>query len=171
MTGRGSIIIGGVEYDCSHLDPFMVEIEPRADEERGYKVLVSFSCHAFTRKPIEGDPPDFIYKEDGEVRCFCQDRYLASKGLKKLIRYHCKGKAYFSEKRNFMLIEQALGGPPYAIFFKIERANINSADVAMFVASAYEKPGLPAKSRMPSITFRTLVHKTVRGEKIIKPKK
>lgn len=171
MTGRGSIIIGGVEYDCSHLDPFMVEIEPHVDGGRGYKVLVSFSCHTFTRERKECDPPDFIYEEDGEVRCFCQDRYLASLSLKHLIRHHCRGKAYFSEKRNFMLIEQALGGPPYAIFFNIERARIKSADVAMFVASAYEKPGLPAKSRLPSITFRTLVHKTVRGEKITKPKK
>ncbi|MCL4671836.1 MAG: hypothetical protein KJZ64_02635 [Sphingomonadaceae bacterium] len=171
MASRGSIIIGEVEYDCSHLDPFMVELRPHSEGTRGYRVLVSFSCHTFTREAKEDDPPEFIYEEGGEVRCFCQDRYLASKGLKAMIHYHCNGRAYFSEKRNFMLIEQPLGGPPYAVFFNVERAKLKSADAVMFVASAYEKPNLPAKSRLPSITFRTLIHKTVRGEKISKPKK
>ena len=170
METRGTITIGEVEYDCSHLNPFTVEIEPRGDA-RGYKVLVSFSCHTFTREAKEDDPPEFLYEEDGEVRCFCQDRYLASKSLRRLIGYHCNGKAYFSEKRNFMLIEQPLGGPPYAIFFNVEKAKTKTADAVMFVASAYEKPNLPAKSRIPSITFRTLVHKTVWREKIQKPKR
>lgn len=170
MSKRGVITIDGIEYDCSHLDPFVIELPP-FDSGRGYKVLVSFSCHAFTRSPIEGDPESFLYEEGGEVRCFCQDRYLASKGLKNLIRYHSGGKAYFSERRNFMLIEQPLGGAPYAIFFNVERAKIKSVDALMFVASAYEKPNLPAKSQLPSISFRTLVHKTVQQESIRKPKK
>ena len=171
MAARGILTINGEEYDCSHLDPFSVKIEPRNESETRYKLLVSFNHHTFTRSIEEGDPPEFFYEEDNDLRCFCQDRYLASKGLRRLVGYHCKGKAYFGQKSNYMIIDQPLGGAPYVLFFELQRAkNLKDIDALMFVQSAYEKPNLPAKSRLPSISFRTLVYKTVTGQKIKPPK-
>lgn len=172
MSGRGIITIDGEEYDCSHLDPFSVNLEARDENDRGYKILVSFNHHTFTRSIEEGDPPEFLYEEDNDLRCFCQDRYLASKGLRSLIGYHCKGKAYFGQKSNYMIIDQPLGGAPYVLFFQLRRATqLKGIDALMFVQSAYTKPALPAKSRLPSISFRTLVYKTVANQKIKPPKK
>lgn len=170
---RGTISIDGEDYDCSHLDPIVVHLAPHENGVRGYRVLVSFGHHTFTRAFVEGtDPVEFLHVEDGEQRCFCQDRYLASKALPQLIQYHAGGKAFFAQKDNFMLLEQPLGGAPYAVFFSIERAKGSAgADALMFVKSAYEKPGLPARSRIPSISFKTLVHKKVTGQPIRRPKK
>lgn len=170
---RGIISIGEVEYDLSHLGHFTLSVTPRAEGAPTYKVLVSFGCHTFTRTFEDGlDNPDHLYEEDGELRCFCHDRYLASKGLPTLIRQGAVGRAYFSQGRNYMLIDQPLGGDPYAVFFNIERAKaLKGIQVTMFVVSAYLKPGLPARSRLPAISFPTLVSKTVRGERITRPKK
>jgi hypothetical protein len=170
---RGLITIANEGYDCSHLDPFIFNIPQKVEGERGYRVLVSFSHHTFTRSFEDGvDPVDFLYVEHGDRRCFCQDRYLASKTLPNLIKTQSVGKAFFAQKENFMLLEQPYGGAPYAVFFSIEKARgAGGADAVMFVMSAYEKPNLPPRSRLPSISFRTLVHKKVRGEKIVKPKK
>ena len=170
---RGTISIDGEDYDCSHLDPIVVHLAPHGDENRGYRVLVSFGHHTFTRSfDEETDPPEFAHEEEGEVRCFCQDRYLASKALPQLIRFHAAGKAFFAQKGNFMLLEQPLGGAPYAVFFSVAPAkSVSGADALMFIKSAYEKPNLPAKSRIPSISFKTLVHKIITGQPIIRPKK
>jgi hypothetical protein len=80
------------------------------------------------------------------------------------------GKAYFSQTRNFLLVENLPGiNGPYAVFFKVEKAKSKDFDVAMFVVSAYEKPDLPR--RLPKITFATLISKTANGQPIMRPKK
>jgi hypothetical protein len=170
---RNNIIIDKTEYDLTHLNPFTIDIQAKAEGAKAYRVLVSFGHHTFTKRFEEGiDPDALIHIEDGERRCFCQDRYTASKGLRSLIYHNRKGKAYFSNKHNFMLIDQPLGGHPYAVFFTLQRErNIQNVDAIMFIISAYEKPNLPAKSSLPSISFATLTHKTVRNERIIRPKK
>ena len=83
------------------------------------------------------------------------------------------GKVYFSLDRNYLIVETLDGlSSPYAVFFKLERAErAHQVDAVMFVVSAYEKHNLPAKSRLPSISFATLVSKTVKGERITAPKK
>jgi hypothetical protein len=172
-VARGILTIEGVDHDLSHLNPFTLSVTPKAEGAPSYKVLVSFGCHTFTRAfDIATDDPAYRHEEDGEVRCVCPDRLLASKGLPTLVAQSAGGKAYFSQGRNFMLIDQPLGGAPYAVFFNLERSKaIKGVDASMFVISAYEKPGLPSKSRLPAISFATLVSKTVRGERIVRPKK
>lgn len=146
---------------------------PKADGAASMKVLVSFGHHTFTRSFIEGEDQEiFKHVEANDIRCFCPDRYLASKGLPGLITTAATGKAYFSHNRNYMLVDQPLGGAPYAVFFNIERTKtVKSVDASMFVVSAYEKPSLPNKNRLPSISFATLVSKTVLGQPIKRPKK
>jgi hypothetical protein len=173
IVGRGILTIDEVDHDLSHLDPFTILVTPKAEGAPTYKVLVSFSHHTFTRSFEEGvDNEAYKHEEDGEVRCFCPDRYLSSRALPILISRAAGGRAYFSQGRNFMLLDQPLGGPPYAIFFNLEASrSVKDAAAVMFVVSAYEKPNLPARSKLPAISFATLVSKTVRGEPIVRPKK
>lgn len=170
---RGKLTIDEIEYDLAHLNPFTIDVTPKSEGAPTYKVLVSFGHHTFTRTFEYGvDSEDYLYAENGEERCFCPDRHLSSKTLRGLVAFHAKGKAFFSQKRNFMLIEQPLGGAPYAVFFNIEKAtNVKGIDATMFIISAYQKDNLPAKRKIPSISFATLVSKTIRNEPIVSPKK
>src|SRR6185503_13627144 len=127
-----------------------------------FKVFVSFGFHTFTRKWEHDDKPAYRYAHGGEQRCFCPIRYGHSLHLPSIIHKGLDGKAYFSQTRNFLLIENLAGmNGPYAVFFNVERAKSNEFDVAMFVVSAYEKPELPL--RLPKITFATLISKTAAG--------
>jgi hypothetical protein len=172
-VGRGILNIDDVEHDLGHLDPFTILVRPKTEGAPTYKVLVSFSHHTFTRAFEEGiDNEAYKHVEADEVRCFCPDRYLASQALPILIGKAAAGRAYFSQGRNFMLLDQPLGGAPYAIFFNLEPSrSIKGVDCLMFVVSAYEKPNLPPRSKLPAISFATLVSKTVRGEPVVRPKK
>jgi hypothetical protein len=172
-VGRGILTIDEVDHDLAHLDPFTIRVTPKAEGSPTYKVLVTFSHHTFTRSFEEGvDNEAYRHVEDGETRCFCPDRYLSSQALPILIGRAVGGRAYFSQSRNFMLLDQPLGGPPYAIFFKLSRSKgLKGIDARMFVVSAYEKPNLPPPNRLPAISFATLVSKTVRGEPVVRPKK
>jgi predicted transcriptional regulator len=46
-----------------------------------------------------------------------------------------------------------------------------NADAVMFVVSAYVQRNSLAKSRLPSVSFETLIVKAVQGEPITSPKK
>ena len=160
----------GVEYDLSHLRAFEITVTPKAEAAPTFRVSVSFNSHVFTRDLAADDPPDLKYFDGREVRAFCVDRHALSIHLPNIIQNGTTGRAFFSEGRNFLLIEKMPGRVgPYAVFFNLERARTGPADAKMFVVSAYEKPNLP--SRLPKITFATLVSKTVSGANITRPKK
>jgi hypothetical protein len=164
----------GLVYDLNHLSSFTITVMPKADGAPKFTVLVTFGHHCFTREWRQGtDDPALRYVIDREVRCFCPERYALSLGLPAIVKAAATGKVYFSQDRNYLIVEAVdeLAGT-YAIFFKLEKAGrLHSVHAVMFVVSAYEKRNLPAKSRLPSISFATLVGKTVRGEKVIAPKK
>ena len=169
---RGILQIEEIDHDLTHLDPFTINVTPKVAGANTYKVLVSFGHHTFTKAIAEGDNLAYRYTEGTDERCICPDRLLASKGLPALVTQSAGGKAYFSQSYNYMLIDQPLGGPPYVVFFNLEANKaIKGVHASMFVISAYEKPALPSRSSLPAISFGTLVHKTVRGEKVVRPKK
>lgn len=161
-------------YDLNHLAPFTMLVSPKAEAAPVFKVLVTFGHHCFTREwKAEQDHESLRFTVRREVRCFCVTRYQLSQSLPAIVKAAATGKVYFSHDRNYLIVE-AIDGllSPYAVFFKLERAeHAQKVDAVMFVVSAYEKRNLPAKSRLPSITYATLVSKTVRGERIIAPKK
>ena len=164
----------GLFYDLNHLSPFTITVTPKADGAPTFTVLVTFGHHCFTREWREGtDDPALRYALDRDVRYFCPKRYVLSFELATIVKAAATGKVYFSQDRNYLIVEAVDGlAGAYAVFFKLEKAGrLRKADAVMFVVSAYEKRNLPAKSRLPSISFATLVAKTVRGEKIIAPKK
>jgi hypothetical protein len=165
---------GGQVFDLDHLSPFTITVTPKAEGAPSFKVLVTFGHHCFTREKLSGqDDAALRYAVGREVRCFCTARHGLSLGLPAIVNAAATGKVYFSQDRNYLIVE-ALDGlaAPYAVFFKLEKAErAHNADAVMFVVSAYEKRNLPAKSRLPSISFATLIAKMVRGERITPPKK
>lgn len=164
----------GLIYDLNHLSPFTIAVTPKANGAPTFTVLLTFGHHCFTREWREGtDDSALRYAIDRDVRCFCPERYALSLALPAIVKAAATGKVYFSQDRNYLIVEAVDGlAGAYAVFFKLEKAGrLHNVDAVMFVVSAYEKRNLPAKSRLPSISFATLVAKTVRGEKIIAPKK
>ena len=168
----GSFKAGDVEFDLSHLSPFTVAVTPKAVDAPTYKVLVSFGHHTFTRDLVPGDADEMKFVHGAEERCFCKARHAHSLHLPGIVNSSASGRAYFSQTRNYLLVEDLPGvHGPYAVFFNIERARIVGVDAAMFVVSAYPKPAMPPKKELSAITFATLVAKTARGEQVTRPKK
>lgn len=170
----GKFILDEAEHDLTHLDPFVLHVTPKAENAPTFRILVSFSHHAFTREIKDGDREDEKFGPDHDVRCFCLTRLVLSHSLPKVIASASKGKAFFPAKgharqRNFLLVEVSPYDPPYLIVFNLDRARSADADVVMFVVSAHPRPGLPPKSRMDSISFATLVSKVARGEAVKRP--
>lgn len=170
----GKFILEGAEVDLSHLDPFTMNVTPKADGAPTFKVLVSFSHHTFTRDLEDGDPDTRQFGPPHDIRCFCDIRHRLSLALPKLIVSASMGKAYFpsrghAKQRNFLLVQLAPDEAPYLVVFNLTRARDVNADVTMFVVSAHPRPGMIARSRMDSISFATLVSKVARGEAIKRP--
>ena len=168
MWGRKQI--AGVVYDRTHLDPFIMDVTPKAQGAVTYKVRVSFGCHTFTRELLDGDTPDLHFHDGEERRCFCVNRHRFSGSITQHdSRYAANGRVYFSERANFLVVENVDGAnAPYVAFFKIEKATkIDGYDAAMFVTSAHLKPALPSK--LPAVTFSTVVDYTVRNKQLTRP--
>jgi len=160
--------IAGKNYVFSHLNPFIMQVTPKAQDARTYKVFVSFGLHCFSREWVTGDPDDHKFPDGRGERCFCPIRYGQSLQLPDIIRKSVTGRVFFSQNLNYLIIENLTGlRGPYAIFFNVEKARSKEFDVAMFVVSAYEKPNLP--KNLPKITFATLIGKTSRGERMTRP--
>lgn len=160
--------ISGRDYDLGHLDPFPLEVTPKVEGARTYLVRVSFGSHTFTREMTKHDKPDLAFRDGRIVRAFCVDRYVHSIELPAMIRYASKGRVYFSEHSNFLIVESLVtANAPYVAFFKVERAEASGYDVTMFVTSAHLKPALPDK--LPAVTFATLIDHTAQGKPLVRP--
>jgi hypothetical protein len=161
--------IAGKDYGLSHLDPFLLAVTPKAEGAQTYSVRVSFGCHTFTRDLQHGDTPDLYFRFKNDIRCFCFDRYKQSLELPDIIRYAAAGRVYFSERSNFLIVENLSNeNAPYVAFFAIEKARKDDGhDAAMFVTSAHPRPGLPDK--LPAVTFATLVDYKVNNRPLKRP--
>jgi hypothetical protein len=161
--------IGDVDYDLTHLNAFHMNVTPQAAGSPTYRVLVNFGCHCFCRELEPNDPPDH-HVADGKngPRCFCKDRAAHSQHLPRIIRAASGGPAFFSQGKNMLLVERLPGlNGPYAVFFNVRQSIKANIDVAMFVASAYEKPALvPA---MPAMPFTALIAKAALGQTPFRP--
>ncbi len=167
----GKKIIGGRVYDLAHLDPFILPVTPKALGSPTFNVRVSIGCHVFTDKWDPSYTPDLKFTDGLEERCFSTDRYALSQNLPIILKQASSGKAHFTNIPNTFVVSQNLPGltGPYAVFFKVTKADSSKLDARLIVVSAYEKPSLP--NRLKAITFATLVSNTVSGKPIKRPKK
>ena len=106
LVGWGVFHANGTPYDLAHLDPFTMDITPKAEGAPSFRVLVSFGCHTFTRTLEANDPAHMQFIDGTDVRCFCPIRHGQSSHLPAMIRAASAGRAYFSHNRNFLLLEQ-----------------------------------------------------------------
>ena len=160
--------IGGKGYDLSHLSPLTIEVAPKAQNAPTFKVHVSFGFHTFTKGADDSDPPDLRFTHDGDRRCFCPIRYECSLSLPAIIQSLPARKVYFSQRENYVVTHTLpICEGPYAVFFNVSKAR--SRDANLVVITAYDKPMMP---RHPgSISFATLIAKTVLNQEIVRPKK
>ena len=86
-----------------------------------------------------------------------------------MIKYAVKGRAYFGEKSNFLIVESlSQRNAPYVAFFDIEKATkLDGVDAVMFVTSAHLRPKLP--DRLPSVSFATIVDCRIQGKTLKRP--
>lgn len=157
----GKNIIRGVEYDLTHLDPFVIRVRPQAPNAPIMPVRVQFGCHCFTRDANDRDHADFHFPDGKAVRCFCVTRHGWSLQLPAMVRAASAGDAYSSEKHKTFLLVKGLDGGPYVVCFKLRSANSKKYAATMTVVSAYQKPNLDPE--LPAMPFVALVSRTARG--------
>ncbi len=159
---RKSITFGNVSFPLDHLESFQIVIPAKNPLESAAKLQVTFSCHVFSEKWIDGIDETRKYIEGHQRRAFCPVRYGCSIKLPDLIKYHVLGKAYESKdgngyKRNFFYADA--DSIQYPIYFELSKAtNIPNVAGILHIISAYQKPNLPAKNRLQSVKFARLVH-------------
>lgn len=168
---RAAFTYDGLVYTLDHTLPFILPVSGRSEGAPVFKTLVSFGHHTFTRAIKTGDPAAHHYSEGSDHRCFCPLRYGWSTQLRSVIETEAAGKAYFSEKGNFLFVGKLPDADPYVVVFNVQRVRKANASVSVNVVSAYDKQGLPKLSALRNILFSTLIAKTARGEPIVRPKK
>ena len=113
--------IAGVNYDLSHLNPFLF---PLAVQNVTYQVRVTFSCHVFTEALQPAHRPDLHYKHGGETRAFDVRRWKLSQQLPNLLQTQGGRSVYHTDRGTFFLLKGLgwqPGHAPYAVFFGTTR--------------------------------------------------
>jgi hypothetical protein len=130
-------------------------------------IAVEYGCHTFTKEWDEIiHSPDLRFNGDGEVRCFCFDRYELSKLLPAVIKAAPTARAYFSNRNPFMLIEDVAGLPhPYVVYFELLRKR--KRGLLMEIRSAHPRR---VDDELPVVTFRTLVELAILGRHPNRPR-
>lgn len=161
---RKSVAFGGAEYPLNHLASFRTVV-PAKDPLASPAVLqVTYSCHVFSEKWVDGMDEERRYVEDAENRAFCPVRYGCSINLPQLVNYHVGGKAYEGRDskgvRNHFFYAEA-DGVPYPIFFRLGKASkIHGVHGILHIISAYQNPALRTRNQFQSVKFARLVHNT-----------
>lgn len=160
--GRNPVSFGDSEFPLDHLRSFRVVVGAKDPLAAPAVLQITFSCHVFSEKWVDGMDEARRYTEGGEQRAFCPVRYGCSINLPQLLNYHVEGKAFVGRdsngaKNHFFYAEA--DGIAYPIFFRLGRATkIPGAHGILHVISAYQHPNLPAKHRLQAINFARLVH-------------
>ena len=151
--------IAGVDYDLTHLNPFVF---PVIHGESEYAVRVTFYDHVFTKAyDPSGHTPDLIYsRRPGDERVFDVRRWELSRDLPNLFQTLGRSSVYQSG-RNFFFLRGKTGEPPYAVFFNAVRSTRQDAGVSVIVRSAYEKDNMARRAH--PVSFPRLIDAAARG--------
>jgi hypothetical protein len=159
---RDPFAYGGHDYPLDHLRGFRVVVPARDPLMSPAVLQVTYSCHVFSEKWVDGMDVARKFEEAGEPRAFCAVRYGCSIILPQLVNNLVGGKAYEGRdskgaKNHFFYAEA--DGIPYPIFFRLGRANnIRGAHGVLHIISAYQKPDLPPRHKLQAVKFARLVH-------------
>ena len=159
---RTAFRFGEATYPLDHLRSFKVRVAAKDPLAAPAVLQVTFSCHVFSEKWVDGMDGARRYIEKGETRAFCPVRYGCSIRLPQIVNYHVEGKAFEGRDsngaKNYLFYDEA-EGIKYPVFFRLGRADrIPGAHGILHVISAYQNPRLPARHKLQSIKFARLVH-------------
>lgn len=168
MAMWGKRRIAGVEYDLTHLDPFLLTI-PGFRGAADVTARVRFGSHVFTIKWDDNYIDEHKITDGGKPRCFCPERFGHSVHLKTILETGCPGRVLFDPARKLVM----LGNPPrsvqpYAVFFEMQAARRRAYDLDLVIVSAHTQPQLKAKVGMELPHLARLV---ADGDPIPWPKK
>ena len=155
-------IVGGVIYDLSHLDQFLLSLEI---DKSTYAVEIAFSSHCFTEKLQPHHTPDLRYSHDGEHRTFNVARYELSKSLRGMFQALGNRTVYRSERRDYFVfrdVDISSEKIPYITFFNVIRSTKKGVNVRLIVTSAYLKPGM--SRRASPVKFTNLIDSIATGK-------
>jgi hypothetical protein len=160
--------VGGVTYDLTHLDPFILDIPPHGDGEQ-LKARVRFGSHTFTLKWDDNYIEEYRIKDGKKSRCFCPVRHGHSKHLPGILQLACAGRVLFDPDQKLVMLGNPPGAiMPYAVFFEMTAARRQTYELDIVVVSAHNQPHIKAKLGMP---FPQLARIVADGGAIPWPKK
>ncbi len=142
------LVLSGVKYDFSHLDPFMMIVKSDM-AKKDLRIHVRFTNHCFTKGYDRRDHPDgdpVISDHSGNDRTFCPIRYNLSLSLPAIIKSLTKPEEKVSQtaaRRNWsysITVDDPKG--PYHLFFEIRRTpqyERHLQDLNIVIESAYHE--------------------------------
>ena len=148
------ILVGGVEVDLSHLEPFTFHVDSELAKKK-LRVRALFTTHCFSERYGSiphgaGDP--LIDDDTKQPRTFCPVRFQCSLDLPKMIlKLPGSIVRQTSAQRNWVfstVIDHPAG--PYHIFFEIKRSSPEQRtwqDLNLVIESAYPEQNAPPSVR------------------------
>lgn len=129
------LAIDGVAVDLRHLEAFSFTFD--TGRRQGVQCFVTFSTHCFSDKYDPDRHPTQlpVFDDRGVERCFDQERYELSKGLRGLLSGLPGSKVYQTREANFAIITTS-SGREYRVFFNIRKME-QKKRLRLYVESAY----------------------------------
>lgn len=123
------------DIDLTHLHEFSFTFDTA--KRTGVQCFVTFSTHCFSDKYDSGRHPTHVpvFDDRGVERCFDEERYELSKGLRSLLSSLPSSKVYQTRESNFAIITIS-SGREYRVFFNIRKMN-QKKRLRLYVESAY----------------------------------
>lgn len=127
--------VNGAAVDLTHLHEFSFTFD--TGKRQGVMCFVTFSTHCFSDKydPDRHPAKVTVFDDRGVERCFDQERYDLSKGLRALLAGLPGTKVYQTPEANFAIITTR-SGREYRVFFNVRKME-QKKRLRLYVESAY----------------------------------
>jgi len=177
-----NINIDGQIYDLKHMSPWELKVNiPAQDKNPEIDVTLyfHFSNHCYTEgvETSNLDPKPLIMDNQGRRRQFCKKRYGNSIELREILKNTNTKYCLFTGRENWLIVNlknEAGREYKYHIYFSIKRHRQEKNALIVWVETAFIKDrgnNQPKRGKSLSrIKFEMLVRKTIKNEKIVKPR-
>ena len=162
-----ALFVGKENAGLDHLASFSFSFD--TPTRKGVHCFVQFTTHCYSDKFDPGRHSEnvVVLDERDMKRCFNQDRYDLSKGLKELIRDLPKIRVHQTQESNFAIITMQ-NNREYRVYFNVHR--LRKKALRIYVESAYapdpERFKVPAAAVYQKVRFLILVDKVLNKERL-----
>jgi hypothetical protein len=170
MTYWAPLVVDGVIYDLSHLEPFQFHVAPRGMTD-AVTLNARFHDHCFTEvfDPLKHQERTSSSQYSAhEKRAFDPARYELSKLLPEFVK-GLGGKRIASSRYGNLVRLELASGAAYAIFFTLRRVNDRRVDI--FVVSAFQWSRKDKAATTGGMNFDVALAKTIEGKPLKFPHK